>query len=447
MSELEIFTAETCINVINDPENKIEELKELIKMAEEDKTILSIAKTFSSICPLYKIRVHKEKIKHKNADNEISKYDKLLVEIYGDFLKKILPKTDKNSFLTAVYLLENLDHFNFNDRLVAKVVLGTKKEETRDFCIEALVSRIKEDSCGEILHLILDKCLDFDFSYKCVEALLDSNYLEICLSIRIEKEEKYEKKQKLEFKKDPLKKDNFFNKNRKLRGKDKKTEKKRLQLQNEVRKTENEELGEIDNKTYVKTVKSLQRLYFTVLKQQKKNCLISTIKGVEKYFRIIQKEFHEGLMTLLLDNLVSVENKNYCFEVNIQIIKTIHSIFSGSGIDFNKPVSIFYQMIGLMKLTNIHAELLENGIKNTIELLFIKNKQQPEIATAFVQRLMQLKMMKYVPIIDKAIKDIEVKYNLDFKEKFQKRNCDFNPDKLEISNRTTYEYFLYKKFL
>ena len=202
---MEIFSdklAEICTKVINSPENNINKLGEVLSMTKQLKqddsdfglALLSLAKVFKNIVPLYKVRIHSDAVKHKNQNIKVSDFDRCLFSQYNLYIKELCNSELPESYRAAAELLRTVDHFNFADRIVAKVLKGSSlSHPVSKLCYEVLVDRVQNDTIGDTIFIIIDKCLDCRFSHLLVEALVGSKYLEKCVQIRIEKEEFYNK--------------------------------------------------------------------------------------------------------------------------------------------------------------------------------------------------------------------------------------------------------------
>ncbi|ELA41857.1 uncharacterized protein VICG_01041 [Vittaforma corneae ATCC 50505] len=437
--------AEICTKIINEPEKNINEVSILLQ-ANKDKGVLflSLTKVFKNIAPLYRIRLHSNKVKHKNENLSITEFDRTLFKQYNLFVKEICNSDSAESYKSAAELLKSLDHFNFSDRIVAKVLLGTTRSHSVAMhCTEALVDRIKNDQVGDTISIIVDRCLDYRFSHYIVKAMLESQYLQKCVEIRIEKECYYEKESIEKRKKEKLEKPGkgFFSKKFLVDKKERKDEKQRLQLQKETKMQEKYELNSINEKTYIKTVNAMQRLYFTILKDQDKVHFEDTFIGVRKYIRIIRKEFHEGLYTLLLDAIKIAD-----VGAALEGILTIFEIYKDCGYDFKRVINVLFQMAYPFNYS-LTAELVQKFC-SCVRHMFLDIVQSKMRAIVFTQRLMHCRIIKYVPELDRLIKDLEVKYNLEFTDfdmRYQTLE-DLNASDVDrITIKPFYEYFLFKK--
>lgn len=437
--------ANECTSILNDPENNIKKISEILKIKEHKGLIyLSLVKVFKNIVPLYKIRVHSNKVKHRNQEMSVTDFDRILLQQYNAFIKEICSSDEIESYKAAAELIRCLDHFNFADRLISKVLIGTTKQHAvGKFCIESLVDRVKNDPIGETIFMILDKCLDYKFSHQILKAIIDSKYLESCVQIRIAKETFYQKEKIEERKLNKREKagKGFFKKNFLKAKAEKKEEKKRLQQMKQVRMQEETELSAINEKNYIRTVNALQRLYFTVLKTQNEPCYESTFIGVRKYIKIIRKEFHEGLYTLMIE-AIRKSSVNACLEGML----TIHQIYKDCGYDFKRILDSLFALISPFNF-NFNQEHFEFFSK-VIKLYFVETIQPKVRVFAFIQRLILARCVRLVPQFALLIKNLEVKYDLDINDHDYKNRMVNNLETEDVDRITfkpLYEYYLFKK--
>ncbi|KAM0680704.1 Nucleolar complex protein 3 [Glugoides intestinalis] len=431
--------------IINNPESNIDDLSILLEMKEnKGLLLLSLAKVFKSIVPLYKIRLHSSKVKHITQDLSVTEFDRKLFTFYNTYIREICSSDTLESFRSAAELLRTLDHFNFADRLIAKVLLGTMKSPTiAKFCIEAVIDRIKNDQMGETVFMIIDKCLDYKFSNVVVEALLESKFIEKCVEIRINKEEYYTQ-ENIEKRKHGVKDKGgkgFFARKYIIDKKLKKEEKKRLKLQKEAREVEKQELDPIIEKNYVRTVNALQRLYFTILSENYKACFKDTFIGVRKYIKVIRKEFHEGLYTLLT-NKIKISDTTAALEG----VRTVFEIYNKSGYDFKVVLDTLFRLV-----SPFNYEIERNQIQlacNAIRYMFVDIIQPKQRVAAIMHRILKARLVRFVPEFDKIVKDLEVRYDICFTDFDMK---DLSANELDCTDidkapfKPFYEYFIFKK--
>lgn len=221
----------------------------------------------------------------------------------------------------------------------------------------------------------------------------------------------------------------------------KKEEKERLKTQKEQRDCEYNEMDEINDKIYTKTVNAYQRLLFTVLKQGRVNCIVGALKSIKKFHRIIRKEFYEGLYALTTNVLTDSS-----VEISLEAIDTILFLYKNKGIDYKTPINKLYEIIRpfnqTLKLE--HCDLLVSCIRK----LFIQAPQSPKRTTIFIQRLILLRITRYLPLFDDLIKELEIHANinlLDFEGYRAKDILSTSDDIDKQQDRFSFEYFLYKK--
>lgn len=437
--------AELCTRIINEPERNVNEISGLMKSTcDKGLLYISLTKVFKNIAPLYRIRLHSNKVKHKSESLSISDFDRKLFTQYNMFVKEICRSDAVESYRAAAELLRALDHFNFSDRIIAKVLLGTTKSRAvAELCVDVLVDRIKNDQAGETVFIILDRCLDYRFNHCIVRAMLESQYLQACVGIRRDKEEYYLKQsiEKRKREKRDKRGKGFFAKKQPVGSKDRKEEKARLQLQNEARKEEKAGLEPINEKNYIRTVNAMQRLYFTLLKNKEKDCLKDIFIGVRKYINIIRKEFHEGLYTLLLDSIRCADA-----DAALEGISTIFEVYRNSGYDFKRPIDILFRIISPFNY-ELTSELVAK-LCGCIKHMFIDTQQSKLHVIAFTQRLMHCRLVRYIPEFDQLIKDLEIRYNLEFTD-FDVKHVelkDLDADCVDqVANKPFYEYFPFRR--
>lgn len=444
--------ADRCTKIISSPEMNLELINDIMNAKENiDTVFLSLSKVFINIIPLYKIRIHSDKIKHKNGELHISQYDRNLVNYYNKYVKLICDSKLSSSFRAACELLRSVDHFNFNDRIISKVLNGTLlNSEVGKMCVSVLSERIKDDINGDSVFIILNECLDYRCNGIILKSLLESKYIHKCVKIRIDKEEKYNKErnesiklaQKNEKKgiigkynngKKIFQKENIFDK--KLR----KEIKKRVIKENLVKKEENEIQDELENKNYIKTVNALQRLYFTLLKEKREIDYSDVFIGIRMYIKLIRLEFLEGLYVLLQDKI-----KECSYKEKLEGIRTIIEIYENYGYDFKNVINIFYE---LLLPYNFNPTSL-NSVNLIIEKLFVKYRQPLNRVFAIMQRLILLRCVRYIDGILQIIKLLEVTYDIDYKDNDMKIKDVIEFNDIDRSDcKPFYEYFLLKKIL
>lgn len=439
----------SCTAIINSPESSIRTVSEIMSRHNCSKAaLLALGKVFKNIVPLYKIRIHSEKTKHKTAELDISEYDRELCFQYNAYIKALCASPDHSSFCCAAELLPKLDHFNFADRLVAKVFAGTQlRGSTGRICLNSIVAEIKDNTSGDTLFMILDQCLDRKYSPELVAALLDSPYLHTCVSIRIEKELKYDK-ERIEQRK-RLKRlekkagKGFFAKKYVLGKNERKEEKERLKKQQEVKEEEVTGMDSISEQNYIRTANALQRLYLTILKEKNRECYSATFRGLREYTKLIRKEFREGLYVLLHDAIAEV-SASEAFEG----ISCVLHVYATSGLDFKRIINHLYGLIHPLSCRLSSDDFRRLG--PIFRQLFIMNRQPIGRVHVFIQRLMLLRSVRFIDAIPAIVKELEVSYNVDLTDNAFKNKSTVNYDKEDVDlvpSKPIFEYFVFKKVI
>lgn len=444
--------ADKCTMIINSPEQEIHLVSELLKVKElQEVVFLSLATVFKNIIPLYKIRIHSKKVKNGREDLKIEGYDKELLACYNEYVKMICASRHGSSFRAACELLKNVDHFNFNDRVVAKVLNGTlANKEIADLCVETLVERILEDVNGESVYLILSGCLEYSCSKEIVKTMLESKYLKKCVERRICKELKYNKEKEEENKRKKKEEkrgivaryrngNKFFKKGEIYDKKIKKEEKSRIKQQDVVKKEENEITEKEEEERYVKTVNALQRVYFTILKEKKEMGCVEVFLGVRIYIKLIRQEFREGLYVLLTDRIsecVGVER--------LEGMLTILDVYEKHGYDFKTVMNAL--CIALEPTEYVFGST--KIISEIVRKLFVVIRQPIHRVFYIMQKMIQLRCVRMVEGLYSIVKMLEVTYDIDFKDNdFVKRIVNASADIDQIVCKPFYEYFLLKKII
>lgn len=447
MDDFYTGVADTCTEIINDPTANVSKISKLLKTKENPGVVhLSLMKVFKRIVPLYRVRVHSEKVKHRNGELAVSAFDRELVQQYNAYVKEICTASSGDSFRCACELLHALDHFNFADRIVSKVLVGTSiNSAVGALCADALVDRIRNDTVGDTVFMIINQCLDHKYSHRIVDALVESAYLRRCVEMKIDKEEKYNK-QRIEQKKlekRGKRQKGFFEKAPIFSKSARKEEKKRLIMQNAAKKGEDESLGLLDDRNYVRTVNALQRLYFTVLKESIESCLHGTFVGLRAFFRLIRAEFREGLYVLLNDAV-----KVCGVKARLEGIRTILAVYGEGGLDFKRIIDLVFSTLHPLDAGLEGSDYRQ--VQPIVKQLFVDIKQPQSRINALVQRLMQARAMRFIPQYTETIKMLEAVYDIDFADHDIKTKDMYdpgNPDIDRIETKPFYEYYLFKKVI
>lgn len=441
--------ADQCKLVLKDPKKYIKRLNPIVKVLRRESLDLeykkllysSLLKVFRSVAPLYKIRKLRNIVKTKKDSLTIRNYDKELLDIYTKYIKIIVDDKSDESYIVACEIFRYLDHFNCADRVASKILRGTlMKKPIADKCLEILKNKIQNDMGGDVVTIILNMMLEYEYSEKVVEFLCDVTLLDEHLT-------PWEKKSKeiiADNKKDKKKgEDAFFKRERMIGKKNRKQEKKARRLQDEIKNEET--LLDIDENfvQHKNIVDGLQRVFFTILKDKKVKAYKSAYQGLEKYKVIIRYSFLEGLYVLMNDGLDDAP-----VSARLYGIKAILSIYGESGYDFKRLVNTIYKILSPSNFdlsAEDHSLLIEN-----LNAIFIKLRQPTHRAHAMISRLINYFNLRYVSGLRPFIKDICAVYDIDLDdfEGFKYRECAVNSECIDLcENNPFFEYFLYKEFL
>lgn len=388
--------AVVCKSIMNDPETHLENVSFLLEALETKNlecrriVMLSLVKVFKNIIPLYKIRVHSEKVKSFDQDAHITKFDTQILHFYTLFVKKIVQYDDTTSYRCACYLLESADHFNLADRLVAKVLRGTLHDACRDFCTQMLEEKLYGDKRLEITSTVVLGMCDLKFHASVLSILL-----EIDLSPARDTDERIP--------------DEGFSA----------SERNKLQK------------GIADN---------LVRVYLAILKEQKTELYTHLFSGLTRYRDQIKPSLHEGLYLLLKAPLASNS-----VATKVECALCIISLFGDKSYDFKELAEMLFDVAMPMKYRlGRHVPRLVDLIRK----LFILRRQPANRARALAQRLIQLGLVMFAPGLRGVIDDMERIYKIDFRDTQVVGSGLYTQDSTAIDRaveKPFYEYFLYRR--
>lgn len=367
-----------CKSVIEDPETHIESLSLLQKSLDykdwnyRSVLFLSLTKVFKNIVPFYKIRTMKEKVKFGEEEGFVSGFDKKVLKEYGFFIKKVVQFDNKLTYECAAQLFSSLNHFNFSDKLIRKLLKGTKEVST-DFS-EVIMKVITKDKEGEITEKITNEMIDLEFNPRILESFLEIDFPE---------------------------------------------------------------------ENYKKVYENIFRIYFTVLKEGRKEFLYFTYKGLIKLKERIGKKFLEGIYLLLTGLLFKggVSSRLEC-------VNCILNIFGGREYDFKKILSSLFEIIIPLKY-NIKTEdsiLLVDLLRK----MLIFRRQNEMRAVNFLHRLMQYCLVKYDKNLITLVTELYQGYQIDIldKETLVTQAYNYFEEDIDYFGEKIFtEYDLFKKMV
>ncbi|KAM0678764.1 Nucleolar complex protein 3 [Binucleata daphniae] len=389
--------------IINEPQKNIDRLQELLKKNDEV-ALLCLLKIFVNIIPLYKIKIIEDQIKHKKEYIKLQNYDKALYKYYKIYVTNICKLKTALSYKIAVNLLLKLDHFNFAEKIISKVVKGCL--ENHKICIDAIISKIKNDTDGNSTMKIMIELMDFSFGDKVYECITNINILNEIKEEELEKieETKTERKRKRKLKNNKYGKD--IEKTSLLSKTDKKINKEMKSLQNKYRTKDKEELDNIRNKMILKIVDCAMRIMFMILKQKKESLYTYTFEGLMKYKRFIRKEFDEGLM-IMLSEVIMNNSKEHKIYGSLCIL----DLYGDKDFEFRQVLNAVYDLLTPLKYNFTQNEKQE--IYKIVDTMFLCKKQLKKDAQIFLQRLMQFCLLNVCYELQKLISRIVLLYKID----------------------------------
>jgi nucleolar complex protein 3 len=388
--------AVVCRSILNDPQTHLDNIAPILQATETKNcecrriAMLSLVKVFKNIIPLYKIRVHSEKVKSFDEQDYITAFDTQTLRFYTMFVRKIVQYDDLTSYRCACYLLESADHFNLADRLVAKVLRGTLHDACRGFCTDTLLEKIRSDKRLEITSTIVLAMCDLKF-HPSVLAIL----LEIDLMAPEDGDEEIP-----------------------------------------------EESSSVSEKKKLKReiADNLLRIYLTILKEERVDFYKHLFSGLSICKDYIKASLYEGLYLLLKRSLAvsSISTKISCSQ-------SIIDLFGDKNYDFKELADTLFDVTIPMKyrLSNHVPQIMD-----MIKKLFILRRQPANRARALLQRLMQLCLVMFVPDVRDIVDDMVRIYKIDVADTQVVGSGLYVQDASAIDHaaeKPFYEYFLYRK--
>ncbi|KAH9411706.1 putative nucleolar complex-associated protein [Ordospora pajunii] len=447
MNQKALQIASLCMEVINDPNSCLGRIGDVLAEVDKDTSdetrglvYLSVLKVFKAIIPLYKVRTLKDVVKDKRESLHLKGYDKTLLKWYTAYVKMLVDDRSDASYVSLCELLKHFDHFNCTDKIVSRVLEGSVGNgPVPEMCCETIKLKMHEDWAGELIIVIINQMLDYDYNPVVLEYLLSIPLVDKSLKSDSQRASDYWRANRSASKKNE--KEKIFVRKKLLDKKLRKVEKQRLIAQSEARDEEDIE-GRIEEiKNCKKIHDAILRLYFTVLKSDRYDCYKSTFLGLVKYRKILCAEFMEGLYFLLCSNLDKL-----CSDLKIQAVKCVMILYGSEGYDFEKLVNAMYGVIYPM---NMEAVCISEVVKAT-RLLFVHKRQPSHRARVFARRLMLYGCTRFAPEMGKLAKEISVVYDFEFSEISNAllKDTDIECTKVDyVPEAPFFEHFLLKQII
>ena len=447
MNQKTLHIASLCMEIINDPDNCLSKIGEVLAEANKDTSdetrglvYLSVLKVFKTIIPLYKIRTLKDVVKDKRESMHLKEHDKTLLKWYTEYVKILMGDKSDASYVSLCELLKHFDHFNCTDKIVSRILEGSVGiGPVPEMCCETIKLKLQEDWTGELIIVIINQMLDYDYNPAVLEYLLNIALVEKSLKSDKQRASDYWRENRPASKRSE--KENIFVRKQVFDKKLRKAEKQRLIAQSEARDEEDIE-GRIEEINNCKKIHdAILRVYFTVLKSNRYDCYKSIFLGLTKYKKIIHPEFMEGLYFLLCNNLDKL-----CSDSTVQAVKCVMILYGSEGYDFEKLVNAMYRVIYPM---NMEAICIPEVVK-AARLLFVHKKQPSHRARVFARRLMLYGCARFAPELGKLAKEISIVYDFEFSEASGSLVRDVDPECAKVDyvpEAPFFEHFLLKQII
>lgn len=383
-----------CESIINDPQTHADTIPSLIqaldtKDADYRKIVmLSLVKVFKNIVPFYKVRLHSNKVRGSGECAQLQHLDKSILHAYTEFVRRVVESADAISYKAACYLLESLDHFNLADRLVSKVLRGTLERSCVGFCKETLEKKIRESTNMELVHSIVNEMCELRFHPSVLPILLEINVFEKGTDESNVQDSVEEKKKKA--------------------------------LQSKI-------------------ADGIIRICVSILRNKRLEFYEFVFCCLIKHKCLIRNDLFEGLSILLNEVLDTGD-----FRTKLASMQCILEIFSKRDYDFGTMVNTLFCIIDPGAYSKKSLKELVFLIRN----LFVSRRQPSARARSFLQRLLQLCLIRHVPELKDVIEEMRQAYNFDYRDAVTVGSGVYlqNGKRIDqMAEKPFYEYFLYRR--
>ncbi|KAL0266154.1 UNVERIFIED_CONTAM: hypothetical protein PYX00_011870 [Menopon gallinae] len=364
-SELELSIqniSTVCEAIINDPHTHVGTVPLVIQALDakdaeyRNIVMLSLVKVFKNIIPLYKIRLHSNKVRGSGECAQLQEFDKNLLHAYTGFVKRIMRCSEAISYRAACYLLESLDHFNLADRLISKMLRGTLERSCRNLCVEILGRKVRESTDMELVYSIISEMCSLKFHPPVLRILLEMNTFEDSAD------------------------DSDMQ--------DGSSEKTRKAMQRKI-------------------ADGVTRIYISILRNQRRDFYEFVFCCLTKHKNLVRSDLLEGLGMLLNDTLSAGD-----IRTKLSCMQCILEIFGKQDYDFGVMVSTLFDIIDPGTYTKTGSDELVFLVRS----LFVLRRQLPARARAFLQRLLQLCLIRHMPELREIIEEMKQSYSLDYRD-------------------------------
>ncbi|RZC32728.1 nucleolar complex protein 3 -like, partial [Asbolus verrucosus] len=414
LKEKKIHIGTLSSGVLENPEEKVTNLRTLLKLMDEDipevyftvrkLATVSLLEVFKDVLPSYEIK------KMKKDTLKLQRYEENLLQYYKKFLQKlerssmvlVKKKGDTRNFNEEVIKLGELavqsmcellvihPYFNYAQNLAQAVVpfLNNPRGNIREIAKNSIKTVFKEDKKEEITLKILRIINSYlknhahNVNSDMLETFLVLNLRDVNLD---EKKEQDVKQKKLMAKKQKV---------LQMSKKEKKRKKKLQILEKELLETKAEENRQTKQQNLTEITKIVFGVYFRILKSSTNTKVLGVcLEGLAKFSHCLNIDFYLDLVNIL-DKLLKEDWIGY--REQLHCIQTVFSILSGQGEALNVDPTRFY--------TNLYKDLLTtHASKNysnfpillkTLNDALIKRRKKitNKRAISFVKRLTTLSL-------------------------------------------------------
>lgn len=396
--------ANLCKTTITNP-STLSTLKPFLN-SHDPIVLLSLFKVFKNIIPLYKINIKEDTVKHKQSYIKLKSSEKVIYNLYKIYIERVKKSKQKVSFQIASMLMLELDHFNFAEKMINKVLEGTKTEK---YCVDAVLQKTGEDEKGDSTFKIMLALMEFNLCDAVYECITKVNVVD---KLTIEDYENTKTEKNIEKKDKNIK---MLMNNKYAKGIEKSSLKSRKDKKDDVKNNkltaklliEKEKKKEDDTVVIQrKIVDNLMRIYFMILNENRTKLYKYCFKGLPRYKRFIKNIHMNGLMMLLNNVLKNSDHVN-----RIQACMCIIEIFGEHKFEFRNIMDVVFEIMIPLRydLSLVDKKIL----MEILGFLFIKNKQSNGVVCIFVQRILQFVTTFYLPELETLLTKIINFYKLD----------------------------------
>lgn len=409
--------ANLCSTVISDP-TRLSSLKPFLS-SHDPVVLLSLYKVFKNIIPLYKLKIKEDKIQHKQSYIKLQTHEKTLYMLYKVYVNRISKSKTAVSFQIASLIMLELDHFNFAEKMINKVLIGTRNKDVKALCVDSIIQKVKSDTLGDSTFKIMLTLMEFDLCDEVYECIIQSNVVDSLTPALLEV---------VKVEKDPKVK--LLMKNKHGKGIEKSSLKSRQNKKDDVelnRINKNllieKEKKKADERIIVKRklVDNLMRIYFMILNGKRESLYRFSFIGLGRYKRFIKTTHKDGLIIMLNEVLKESGNVN-----RVYACTCIIQIFGEEKFEFRNLIETVFELLAPLRYSFSADE--KKIIVDVVHFLFLKNKQALRIVHIFLQRFLQFATLCFFPELEEVVEKMIKIYKCDIYDYDIVKNGVYDPE-------------------